>query len=762
MQFPDCVNGPALLTKNLVCNTSATPAARAKAIVAAMNITEKIANMVDNALGSARLGLPPYEWWSEALHGVAGSPGVSFSSSGNFSYATSFANPILLAAAFDDELIERIGEVISTEARAFSNVGKAGLDFWTPNINPYKDPRWGRGMETPGEDPFRIQSYVKNLLLGLEGDQSQPFKKVVATCKHYAAYDLENWEGVTRYAFNANVSMQDMVEYYLPPFQQCARDSRVGSVMCSYNAVNGVPTCASKYLLQTVLREHWNWTDENQYVVSDCNAIHSIMGSHNYTATLAEAAGISFTAGTDNVCEASNQPTDTAGAYNQSLVTEAVLSQALERQYEALVRLGYFDPAAANPYRTISWNNVSTPNAQDLARQSAVEAIVLLKNDGTLPLALKNGTKVAMIGIWANAQRQMQGGYSGIPPYLHSPVYAAQQLGLQVAYANGPINDNTKTVNMTSDALAAANASDIVFYFGGIDSSIEGEAMDRYSVAWSPAQLDLISQVSSLGKPSIVIKMGGQLDDTPLLTNKNISAILWAGYPGQDGGPAVFDILTGKYAPAGRLPVTQYPAKYTDQVPMTDMSLRPSATNPGRTYKFYNNSVLPFGYGLHYTNFTAKFAASTFKAPHSERLNSPRTIEIDNLLYGCFETFPDLCHFPSDSSIEVEVTNTGSRTSDFVALVFASGEYGPKPYPIKELVGYKRVKGVEKGETRSLEVDIKVGSLARVDEMGNTVLYPGNYTLLLDVPTQARVDFVLTGEETVLDRWPQPVNGSYA
>ena len=616
-------------------------------------------------------------------------------------------------------------------------------------------------METPGEDPFRIQNYVKHLLLGLEGDKSQPFKKVVATCKHYAAYDLEDWEGVTRYAFNANVSMQDMVEYYLPPFQQCARDSRVGSVMCSYNAVNGVPTCASKYLLQTVLRDHWNWTDENQYVVSDCNAVHSIQGSHNYTATLAEAAGISFTAGTDNVCEA-GQPTDTAGAYNQSLVTEAVLTQALERQYEALVRLGYFDPAAANPYRTISWNDVNTPNAQDLARQSAADAIVLLKNGGTLPLALKNGTKVAIIGMWANAQGQMQGGYSGVPPYLHSPVYAAQQLGLQVAYANGPINDSTKTINMTSDALAAANTSDIIFYFGGIDSSIEGEAMDRYSVAWSAAQLSLISQVSSLGKPCIVIKMGGQLDDTPLLSNPNISAILWAGYPGQDGGPAVFDILTGKSAPAGRLPVTQYPAKYTDQVPMTDMSLRPSATNPGRTYKFYNGSVLQFGYGLHYTNFTARFAASTFRAPHTEKSNVAATIEIEDLLSGCQDTFLDLCPFPGGSAVEVEVTNTGPRVSDFVALVFVNGTYGPSPYPIKELVGYKRLKSVEKGETRSVEIEIKVGGLARVDEKGNTVLYPGNYTLLLDVPTQARVDFELVGKETVLDKWPQPVDGSYA
>ena len=401
--------------------------------------------------------------------------------------------------------------------------------------------------------------------------------------------------------------------------------------------------------------------------------------------------------------------------------------------------------------------NVSTPEAESLARQSAVEGIVLLKNDGTLPLALKNGTKVAMIGMWANAQNQMQGGYSGVPPYLHSPVYAAQQLGLQVAYANGPINDSTKTANMTQDALVAANSSDIVLYFGGIDSSIEGEAMDRYSIAWSPAQLDLINQVSALGKPCIVIQMGGQLDDTPLLQNPNISAILWAGYPGQDGGPAVFDILRGAQAPAGRLPVTQYPAKYTDQVPMTDMTLRPSATNPGRTYKFYNSSTLPFGYGLHYTNFSAQVSVRHYP---ENSLGVPE-IDIQDLLYGCPETYPDLCPFPAGAAISVSVTNTGKVTSDFVALVFITGEFGPKPYPLKQLVSYTRLQGVKPLERRDVELVMKVGSLARVDEMGNTVLYPGNYTLLLDVPTQDRFAFVLTGEEVVLDRWPQPVNGSY-
>ena len=232
-----------------------------------------------------------------ALHGVASSPGVTFASSGNYSHATSFPQPILMGAAFDDALIEAVAAVVSTEARAFDNDNRAGLDFWTPNINPFKDPRWGRGQETPGEDPFHLQSYVKSLILGLQGGYDPVIKKIVATCKHFAAYDLENWHESLRYSFDAVVSSQDLVEYYLPPFQQCARDSNVGAVMCSYNAVNGVPSCASEYLLQTILREHWGWTNEDQWVTSDCDAVQNIYMPHGFTQTPEQAVAAALNAG---------------------------------------------------------------------------------------------------------------------------------------------------------------------------------------------------------------------------------------------------------------------------------------------------------------------------------------------------------------------------------------------------------------------------------------------------------------------------------
>ncbi|KAB5578731.1 glycoside hydrolase superfamily, partial [Coniochaeta sp. 2T2.1] len=747
--YPDCTNGP--LAKTAVCDPKASPPDRAAALVKAMNISEKLVNLVDMSKGAPRLGLPPYAWWSEALHGVAGSPGVSFArNQTEFRYATSFANPILMSAAFDDDLIFDVASIVSTEARAFSNAGRAGLDFWTPNINPFKDPRWGRGAETPGEDPFRIKGYVKHLLAGLEGNKTT--RKVIATCKHYAAYDLERWMGVIRYGFNAIVSSQDLSEYYLPPFQQCARDSKVGSIMCSYNAINGTPACADTYLMNDILREHWGWTEDNNYITSDCNAIQDFLpDNHNYSQTPAQAAAAAYNAGTDTVCEVAGFPpaTDVIGAYNQSLLSEATIDTALKRLYEGLIRAGYFDPASLDPYRSIAWSDVNTPQAQGLALQSAADAIVLTKNDGTLPLNLK-GKTVALIGHWANATSQMLGGYSGIPPYYHNPVYAVQQLGLTYHYAPGPVAQNsTSKDTWTAAALDAASKSDILLYFGGNDLSIESEDKDRVSIAWPQAQLTLVNALAALGKPLIVSELGSPNDDTTLLSNRNISAILWTGFPGQSGGTAVFDILTGKTAPAGRLPVTQYPASYVDAVPMTDMNLRRSCKNPGRTYRWYNKPVLPFGHGLHYTTFKP-----TFFAPGP--FTNGSSLSITSLLASCGKIpHADLCTV--GSSLPVEVTNTGNTTSDCVALAFLAGEYGPKPYPIKTLAAYGRVKGVKPGETAKAQLPaLTLGTLARVDLAGNTVLYPGKYRLLLDVPTQAEVEFTLTGEEVVLDRFPQP------
>lgn len=715
--------------------------ARATALVNMMTTAEKLNQTGSESPGVPRLGLPAYIWWNEGLHGVASSPGVDFASSGNYSYATSFPQPILMGAAFDDQLITNVATVISTEARAFNNDIRAGLDFWTPNINPFKDPRWGRGQETPGEDPYHLSSYVHALVDGLQGGYDPKIKRVVATCKHFAGYDMENWDGNFRYQWDAPINSQDLVEYYLPPFQSCARDSNVGAVMCSYNAVNGVPSCANDYLLQDVLREHWGWTNEQQWVTSDCDAVQNVFLPHNYSSTRQGAAAAAFNAGTDIDCGTYYQyylPM----ALEQGLINVTRLDQALTRQYSSLVRLGYFDGPDAM-YRNLTFADVSTPYAQQLAKQAAAEGIVLLKNDGLLPLEISNGTSVALVGSWANATTQMQGNYYGQPPYLHGPVYALQQLGAKVNLATSPSGQGDPTTDSWLPVYAAAKKSDIIVYAGGIDISVEAEGMDRVSIAWTGAQLDIIGELASLGKPMIVLQMGGgQIDSSPIRDNANISALLWGGYPGQDGGPALFDVITGVTPPAGRLPTTQYPAEYNAQIPMTDMSLRPGPVSPGRTYKWYNGTAIyEFGYGLHYTNFSAN--VSSFGS----------SFAIADLMANCTTTYKDQCPF---ANVSVDVTNIGTRTSDYVVLGFLNGTYGPAPHPIKELVQYTRLHNVTGGECRTAVLPMTLGSLSRVDDMGNRVLYPGEYTLAIDTQPLTSVTFTLTGSNATLDEWPQP------
>lgn len=694
--------------------------------------------MHSNSPGFSKLGLSAYQWWNEALHGVAHNRGITWG--GNFNAATQFPQAITSGAAFDDDLIEQIGIAISTEARAFANAGRAHLDFWTPDVNPFRDPRWGRGHETPGEDALRNSRFAESFIRGMQGTAAT--LRVVATCKHFAAYDLEGAGSTTRFNFDAKVSMQDLAEYYLPPFQGCARDAKAGSVMCSYNAVNGVPACANSYLMDTILRKHWNWTDQNQYIVSDCDAVYYLgnaNGGHKYKSGYAQAIGAAFEAGTDNICSATGGTApDPAGAFSQKQFSQAVLDQMMVRQYQGLIRAGLFDrPNGA--YRGLGAADVNTQTAQDLALKAATEGIVLLKNDNILPLNLTGtANSVAMIGFWANKADEMLGGYSGSPPFNHDPVFAAKQMGLTVNYAPGPVAQSSFD---TSAAVAAAQKSKVIIYFGGIDNTIEKESTDRTSISWPAGQLSLIKKLADLGKPVIVVKLGTHVDDTPLLSLPNVEAILWAGYPGQDGGTSVMQIITGVVAPAGRLPMTMYPTDYVNKAPQTDMALRPSGSYPGRTYRWYKDAVFPFGHGLHYTNFSVTTGAF------------PTTFSVQALVAGCKETYLDRCAF---QPLPVSVTNTGSVRSDYVALAFVSGTYGPSPYPIKTLAGYKRFFSIAGGQSQNESVAWTLGSLARVDVTGNRVLYPGNYNVLLDEPTAANLTFVLTGTEAVLDKWPQP------
>ncbi|KAF2868570.1 beta-xylosidase [Massariosphaeria phaeospora] len=732
---PDCANGP--LKLNRICDVNASPPERAAALVAAMQTSEKLDNLMSKSKGVSRLGLPAYNWWGEALHGVAGAPGIDFDAP--FTNATSFPMPLQMSAAFDDDLIFRIADIIGNEARAFGNGGKAPVDFWTPDINPFRDPRWGRGSETPGEDIARIKGYTKHLLAGLEGDKAQ--RKIIATCKHYVGYDMEAWGGTDRHHFDAKINMQDLAEYYMPPFQQCARDSKVGSFMCSYNAVNGVPTCADTYVLQTILRDHWNWTDSNNYITSDCEAVEDISLNHKYAKSNAEGTGLAFNAGMDNSCEYSGS-SDIPGAFNQSYMNVSTIDRALRRQYEGLVRAGYFDGGAAT-YADLGIKDINTKEAQQLSLQVASEGLVMLKNDKTLPLSLQAGTKVAMVGFWANDSSKLSGIYSGPAPYLRTPVWAGNQLGLNMSTATGPVLQKSGARdNWTTNALNAAQGSDYILYFGGLDTSAAAEGSDRTDIGWPTAQIDLITKLSELGKPLVVVVLGDMMDNSPLLSMKGVNSIIWANWPGQDGGSAVMQVISGAVAVAGRLPVTQYPANYT-QLSMLDMNLRPSGANPGRTYRWFSGAIQPFGFGLHYTTFDAKFKHNS----------TTITYDIPDILSKCTNQYQDTCVVPA---IDVSVMNTGNRTSDFVALAFIKGDVGPKPYPLKTLISYARLRDIKGSQVKHAKLQLTLGNLARVDEMGNTVLYPGEYTMMLDEPIQAEVRVMLKGNMTVLDKWPQP------
>ncbi|KAL4874572.1 glycoside hydrolase superfamily [Aspergillus karnatakaensis] len=738
--FPDCTSGP--LSELAICDVSLDPVTRAKSLVAALNLEEKINNTGHEAAGAPRLGLPPYNWWNEALHGVAEKHGVTFEEEGEFSYATSFPAPIVLGASFNDALVRQVATIISTEARAFSNSDHAGLDYWTPNINPFKDPRWGRGQETPGEDPLHCSRYVMEFVAGLQGDDPQN-PKVLATCKHLSAYDLEEWGGVSRFEFDAIVSPEDLVEYYLPPFKTCAMDAHVGAFMCSYNAVNGVPACADRYFLQTVLREHWEWEGPGHWVTGDCNAIERMHTWHHYVETAPEAAAAALNAGVDLDC-GRYLPTHLGEAEAQGLITEETLDTAVTRLYTSLVQLGYFDPADDQPLRSIGWDAVSTAEAEEVARSVATQGTVLLKNiDKTLPLR-SNGT-VALIGPYINFTTELQSNYAGPARYIPTMIEAAEQLGYTVLAAEGTEINSTSTKGF-ENALSIAEEADVTIFFGGMDNSIEEESLDRTQIDWPGNQEELIIRLAEIGKPLTIVQFGGgQLDDSELLSNENVGAIIWVGYPSQAGGVGVFEVLTGEVAPAGRLPITQYPKRYVDEVAMTDMTLRPGTDNPGRTYRWYEDAVLPFGYGLHYTTFDVAWGKESF-GPY----------DVTTLTEG------DRADLNVVDTFSLAVTNTGDVTSDYVALVFASAqEVGPQPAPIKTLVGYSRAAQIKPGEARDVEIEVTVASLVRGLSDGSVALYPGDYTLLVDVEQDyPTASFTITGESQVIEKFPLPGNST--
>lgn len=739
LSFPDCQKGP--LSKTVVCDSSARPHDRAAALVS-MFTFEELVNSTGNTIPPIpRLGLPPYQVWSEALHGL---DRAFFTESGEYSWATSFPSPILSMAALNRTLINQIGGIISTQGRAFNNVGRYGLDVYAPNINAFRSPVWGRGQETPGEDAYCLcGTYAYEYITGIQGGVDPEHLKLVATAKHYAGYDIENWHNHSRLGNDMNITQQDLSEYYTPQFLAAVRDARTHSVMSSYNAVNGVPSSANSFFLQTLLRESWNFVEDG-YVSSDCDAVYNVWNPHEYAANITGAAADAMRAGTDIDCGTSYQY-HLNGSFIQGEISRSEIERGVIRLYSNLASLGYFD-GKKSPYRNLDWSDVIATDAWNISYEAAVEGIVLLKNDGALPLS-KDISSVALIGPWGNATVQMQGNYYGPAPYLTSPLAALEASNLDVNYAFGT-NISSQSTEGFAAAEDAAKKSDAIIFAGGIDNTIEAEGMDRANITWPGNQLDLIKQLSQLGKPLIVLQMGGgQVDSSSLKGNKNVNALIWGGYPGQSGGQALLDIITGKRAPAGRLTTTQYPAEYAMQFPAIDMNLRPQGQNPGQTYMWYTGKpVYEFGHGLFYTTFKTSLA-------HSRSLSNGSSFDIVELLsrshdgYNVPEQRPFL-------DFTVNVANTGKVVSDYTAMLFANTTAGPRPLPNKWLVGYDRLGSLVPHTSQIMSIPVSLDNVARTDSLGNRVVYPGKYELALNNERSAVLSFTLTGDETVLSKWP--------
>jgi beta-D-xylosidase 4 len=739
--FPDCKEGP--LSSNLVCDTSANYYDRAQALISLFTLEELIDNTQNNAPGVPRLGLPNYQVWNEALHGLDHG---NFSSSGEWSWATSFPSPILSTAALNRTLINQIGSIISTQARAFNNDGRYGLDSYAPNINGFRSPLWGRGQETPGEDAaFLTAAYTYEYITGLQGGVEPDHLKIIATPKHFAGYDLESWNNHSRLGNDVIISQQDLSGYYTPQFLAAARYAKAHSIMCSYNAVNGVPSCANSFFLQTLLRDSWGFPDQG-YVSSDCDAIYNVFNPHLYANNVSVAAAYSMLAGTDIDC-GQTYPFYLNESIASGELSRGDIERSVTRLYSNLVRAGYFD-GPTSLYRNIGWSDVQSTDAWNISYEAAAEGIVLLKNDGTLPLS-KAVRSIALIGPWANATKQLQGNYFATAPYLISPLAAAKSAGLQVNFALGTGISSSSTEGF-SDALAAAKKSDAIIYVGGIDNTVEAEGMDRQDLTWPGNQLDLVQQLSQVGKPMVVLQMGGgQVDSSSIKANSKIGSLVWGGYPGQSGGAALVDILTGKRAPAGRLVTTQYPADYATQFSALDMGLRPNGSNPGQTYSWYTGTpVYQFGDGIFYTTFKEKATASSSNDKNTYDLQTLSSAQHPG--YDFIEQVPFM-------NFTATIKNSGKTASPYSCMLFASTKNaGPAPYPNKWLVGFDRLATILPGHSSILTIPVTLGAVARVDESGDRVLYPGQYELALNNDQSVVVQFELTGEPVTLEKWPSP------
>lgn len=666
---------------------------RADLLISAMTLEEKASQMLHNSAAIPRLGIAEYCWWNEALHGVARS-----------AKATVFPQAIGLAASFDDDLLFRTGAAVSDEARAINNelIRKKlpmsqymGLTFWSPNVNIFRDPRWGRGQETYGEDPLLSGSLGAAFIRGMQGDDNK-YLKVAAGAKHFAVHSGPEAQ---RHGFNAVASKKDLAETYLPAFKLCV-DAGVEAIMCAYNRTNGAPCCGSEELLVGILRQQWGFTG---HVVSDCWGISDIHQGHQFTETALEATALALLSGVNLNCGVSYKNLPEAVA--KGLTTEEQVDESLRTLLLTRFRLGMFDTAEGNPYRAIGIEVINSKKHQDLALEAARKSIVLLQNkNNVLPLD-PDSDFIYICGPLADRDIALLGNYNGLSPHmttiLEGIVDRASTTTKMEFRAGALLNTPNQNNNDWQYSLASqADATIAVVGFSVLLEGEEGETIatdkkgDILDMKLPETQINFLRQLSNDKKPLIVVICAGCPVDVSEI-KELADAILFVWYPGEQGGNAVADVIFGNVSPSGKLPIT-FPVSAEQLPAFNNYSMQ------GRTYKYFSGEPqYPFGFGLSYTSFR-----------FDEISLSSDVITIDK---GVTAT--------------VSIENTGSMAADEVVQVYLSLDDAPDS-PINDLIAFKRI-NLKPGEQRELNFLITKGDLHYYSNTGQLLDYTGAVKLTI-------------------------------
>lgn len=670
-------------------------------LISLLTLEEKAGLLQSGSMSIDRLGIPAYNWWSEACHGITGD-GV-----------TVFPQSIALAATFDEPQQFEIFSAVSDEARAKWNTsehnefGKEkstceawwhGLSFWCPNVNIFRDPRWGRGQETCGEDPFLAGQLGAATVRGMQGDDPKYFK-TIACAKHYAVHSGPESK---RHTFDAVVPQRDLWETYLPAFRTIVKEAHVQQVMGAYNRYEGVPCNASERLLKDILRDKWAY---DGVVVSDCDAINNFYheGCHETHPDGESASAAAIKAGCDVEC-GWNYSEKLPAAVERGLLTEDEIDVSLRRALKERFLLGMFDPEEMDPWKDLGAETISSEKHAALARKAAQEAIVLLKNSGVLPLS-PDIRKIAVVGPNADDAYMQLGNYSGQPTAEHSMsiVNAIKQAaeGVEVYYnkACNHVTEQTEDVVDFGELAAEVADCDAIIVVTGLTARLEGEEMwvtydgffggDRTKIELPAVQQDLVKAMHATGKPVVLVNCSGSAVAFAGI-EQDYDALVQAWYGGQAAGLAVADVLFGKYNPAGRLPVTFYAS--TDQLgDFEDYGMQ------GKTYRYFEGTPLyAFGYGLSYTTF--EYGEAKVKG--------------------------------AKHVVTVPVTNTGSIDGEEVVQIYIKALDNPEA-PIKTLKGFKRV-SVPAGQTVKVQIELGDKAFEYYDEAADELTVKrGRYQILV-------------------------------